>query len=167
MLGNAGEARFIRDWYIHNLSDKNGDRWTYDGPHAPEGWEKLGSGCSRAAFLSPSGVVYKVQHNYDGYIGQSNSGEASTLRRYFLKKMPRGCRLPRYTYYDLDGRSVMAMERFSKLLSNYSRYGGDGERYWNALSRLQDAMLDLYDLHGANLAVDEENKLLVPIDLGG
>lgn len=162
MIGNADDARFICDWYIGQLSTH--DRYDVG---APKGWVRLGSGCYRAAFVSPDGVVYKVQHRRDaGAYG--NAGEAQNLRRYWLTKMPKGCRLPRYRLFELGGEeTVIAMERFSKLLTDVSRYQSPGDRYWALKSALENVMYDLYDLHGRNVAIDEENNLLVPIDLGG
>jgi hypothetical protein len=159
MIGNADEALFIRDWYIGLGAERR-----YDSHDTPEGWERLGNGAYRAAFLSPSGVAYKVQHSYK-YSSQSNAGEAKTLRRYWLTRMPKGCRLPRWSLYELDGKEVMAMERFTKLLNHFSHYG-EGSEYWDRVSDLNDVINDQWDFHGANLAVDEEAKLLVPIDLG-
>lgn len=159
MIGNADEALFIRDWYIGLGPERR-----YESFDTPEGWERLGSGAYRAAFLSPSEVVYKVQHSYK-YSSQSNAGEAETLRRYWLTRMPKGCRLPRWSLYELDGKEVMAMERFAKLLTSFPRCG-KGSEYWSLVSVLEDVIRDQWDFHGANLAVDEEAKLLVPIDLG-
>lgn len=161
MIGNETDAEFIRDYVM----DIEGDYYR-DGSVAPEGWQRLGSGCYRSAWLhEESGVVYKVQHSYvDSW--QSNVDEARTLRRYFLKKMPKGCRLPRYQYFALDGRGVIAMERFSKLLRQVGYYQ-DPKGYHDRLRLLRDVLRDVSDFHGGNLAIDEENDLLVPIDLGG
>lgn len=158
MIGNADEALFIRDWYLSQSPQRRYE----DG--APEGWKKLGRGCYRAAFLSPSGAVYKVQHSYE-YSSQSNAGEAETLRRYWLTRMPKGCRLPRWSLYELDGKEVMAMERFTKLLNDFPSCG-EGSEYWGLLTDLNDVINDQWDFHGANLGVDVEAGLLVPIDLG-
>lgn len=159
MIGNADDARFIREW-----TDREKDEYG-DVRGAPEGWTRLGNGCYRIAFLhEASGVVYKVQFNYR-YSGQSNAHEVATIRRYYLKKLPEGCRLPRYGWFEESG--VIAMERFTKLLKNYSSYEREGSVYWGRLRRLQDFLRDVYDLHGANIAVDERTKEIVPIDLGG
>lgn len=165
MLGNEADARFIRDWYVEERGKRE-----WDQRDAPKGWTRLGAGCYRTVFLSPDGVVYKVQQRYakpDQYEGQCNKSEAANLRRYWLTKMPEGCRLPRWGFFELDGRGVVVMERFEKTLSRYSQYTPDGSRYWGAFGRLQRTLQDVYDLHGGNLAVDEESQLLVPIDLGG
>lgn len=163
MIGNESDAQFIRDYVL-----EGGERDIYgEVTSAPKGWVRLGSGCYRSAWLhEESNVVYKVEHWYsDGY-GQSNAGEAKNLRRYYLTKLPEGCRLPRFGYFELDGRGVVAMERFDKLLK-YVSYYDDPHGYYTRLTHLQEALRDLWDLHGANLAIDEVNKLLVPIDLAG
>lgn len=168
MLGNEADARFIRDW--HFSPDAKRDAWGDLIQQAPDGWRRLGEGCYRVAYLSPDGVVYKVQHYYaepGQYQSQSNKGEAEALRKYWLKKMPKGCRLPRWGFFELDGRGVIAMERFNKTLSHYSQYNDPGSRYWILVEHLQGVLCDVYDLHGGNMAVDEENQKLVPIDLGG
>lgn len=153
MLGNETDARFIRDWYLHKGCYLD----------APKGWTRLGSGCYRTAFLSPDGVVYKVQQNY-AYSYQTNKGEVEVIRRYWLRKLPRGCRFPRYQFFELDGKGVTAMERLPKLLKDFSRYEENSP--WTLLDRLQEALVDVYDLHGANIGVDEVG-MLVPIDMGG
>lgn len=166
MLGNEEDARFIRDWYAGEL-----EKPTYNQfKDAPKGWTRLGAGRYRTAFLSPDGVVYKVQQRYakpGEYEGQCNKGEAVNLRKYWLKKMPEGCRMPRWGFFELDGRGVIAMERFNKTLSRYPQYSSPGSEYWALVRRLQRVLNDVYDLHGDNMAVDEESQKLVPIDLGG
>lgn len=167
MIGNAQEAEFIRDWYVKDQEKPREER----SEGAPEGWERLGSGCYRVAFLGPSGAVYKVQQRYpkhlNDYYGQSNAGEAATLRRLMFRKLPRGCRFPRYQLFELDGRTVIAMEKFDKLLKDYSSYSDEGRLYYDLQRHLVSALSELWDFHGGNLAVDEANKQLVPIDLGG
>lgn len=167
MLGNEENARFIRDWY---QEARGGERLPWRRwEDEPEGWTYLNHGVSRAAYLGPDGVVYKVQHYYGGdenyYLGQSNSGEADTLRKHFLTKLPRGCRLPRFTYYELDGRGVMVMEYFKKLLNQVPHSSPERSVLESPLRALR-AVLRLEDLYGVNLAVDTERELLVPIDLG-
>jgi hypothetical protein len=156
MIGNEEHAQEILDWAL-----------TAPDAAPPKGWKRLGQGCYRQAMLHiETNVVYKVQHNYSVRYSQSNDSEAENLRRYWLKKLPQGCRFPRYQLFRFDGKGVMAMERFGKLLRDVSRYGEDS-RYWERHSKLQDVLRNVYDLHGANLAIDEENDQLVPIDMGG
>lgn len=161
-FGNETDARFIRDWYVLMAEHR---REYQEQP--PSGWSKLGSGCYRAAFLNTmSGLVYKVEHRYGNGYGQSNQGEAETFRRFMLRKLPKGCRLPRWAHYELDGRGVMVMEHFEKLLHDYSMYSEEGAPYWNAQNKFSSSFPDLWDLHGSNIAVDEETRTIVPIDLG-
>ena len=160
MLGNEKDATFIRDWYLlmaeHYRSQEN----------PPCGFKRLGFGCYRVAYLhEATNVVYKIEHRYDD-CGQTNLAEYRKLRSYMLRKMPKDIRFPQYHLWKLDGRTVAAMEYFPKLLWSFSRYGGEGEKYWTASGRLGDALPDLWDTHGANIAVDEENGQIVPIDLG-
>lgn len=51
------------------------DEQNWDGP---EGWTLLGSGCFRTAFLSPSGIVYKIG---DEEANASEVRKAAALRR--------------------------------------------------------------------------------------
>lgn len=159
MIGNAVDAQVIADWYREVNPDGHYFRLSWE-EDLPEGWKYLGDGCYRAAFLSPEGVVYKVEH-YEGS-GQSNAGEAKRLERLHKKcKMPQGTRLPRYTYY--ANSNVIAMERFTRLLKDYGRYEQGSP--WERLPLVERAC-KVGDMHGANLAVDQETDELVPIDLG-
>lgn len=76
----------------------------------PEGWEFLGEGCYRAAFLAPDGVVYKVQHYTEGADSTENEDEYANFKRaskrIVLDSMGT-CRLaPCYLWDD----NVLAME---------------------------------------------------------
>ena len=164
MIGNEADARFIRDWYRETTGSSYGDA----PRNVPEGWEYVSSGCYRSVYLHvASGAVYKIERD-PGYGGQSNDDEANNLRKYRFRKMPKGCRFPRWALYDLGGGdNVMAMEYFTHLLNRYSRYNENGSRHWENLRKIQNVLRDLWDLHGANLAVDQTTEELVPIDLGG
>jgi len=140
MIGNASDAKLIRDYYIASTN------WTRGGelapyccadceeslerqgfnraeeqaridalpvrPVMPDGWTRIGSGAYRVAFLSPDGVIYKVEHSYNGVSwGQSNRGEYENILRMIRQNVRHDfCRLPKSTYFQLDGRGVMAME---------------------------------------------------------
>lgn len=162
MIGNAEEAEFIHYWYHA--------KWDQFSETAPEGWEYLGEGCYRTAYLSPTGVVYKVQQSESGG-WQTNAGEWEVWKRlYFGCKMPVHSRLPKMYYHALAGREnlgVMASERFNKSLGDYPAYARQDETdYWSVLDSVRKAT-GVSDLYSTNLMIDEENKLLVPIDLGG
>jgi hypothetical protein len=162
-IGTEEEAGFILYWYLH-VAAKSG---YYDQPEAPEGWKRLGSGCYRIAYLSPSGVVYKVQGRYEANDDrwQSNKTETANLRKNALKKFPKGCRLPRWSEFYFGTKTVVAMEKFDKLLNQLSY----GER--DSVRALKQEMLrvvtDLLDTHDANLAYDVTTKEVVIIDWGG
>lgn len=164
MIGNEADARFIRGWRIEDGQHNN---------NSPEGWEYLGRGCYRAAYLHvASNVVYKVQHDYD-YSYQTNAGEAAVLKHLFYNvRMPKGCRLPRFKFFEQGGSGgVLAMERFTTLLEDIGSYT-DPEGYYSRVRPLGNVLNHpdgrrVCDLHNENLAIDEERKLLVPIDLAG
>lgn len=158
MIGNEEDARFILDW----CESVRGDSYELPRRRAPKVWEYLSCGSYRVAYLHKgSGVVYKVQHRYGRSEWQTNEGEAENLRLMRLKRIPEGCRLPRFQYFHLNGNGVMAMERFRVILKSAPH----SHRYDGLLNRLRDA-LGLVDLHSSNAALDEEHDLVVPIDLG-
>lgn len=160
MIGNEGYALYIRDWYVEEY-----DKAFSVQQDAPIGWQRLGAGCSRTAFLSPDGVVYKVQCRYSGSF-QTNEREWRNYNRFRLShRLPQGARFPRWSFYRLDGRGVIASEKFVRLLNDFSQYSGEGSTLWSLRGKVADR-LNLWDMHGANLAVDEETMELVPIDLG-
>lgn len=160
MIGNPGYATYIRDWYVEEYAKPWGQR-----EDCPEGWRLLGGGLFRKAFLSPDGVVYKVQHNYK-YSGQTNEGEWETFKRMRLEcRMPKGVRLPRMYYHALDGRGVIAMEKMGRLLREFSVYSEEGSSLWTRRAELCE-ITGMWDLHGENLALDETTSELVIIDWG-
>lgn len=159
MIGNIEEARFIRDWY-RDYRDSDPC-----GVGQPNGWRRMGSGCYRVAFLAPSGVVYKVQH-WQNNSYQTNAGEAEKLRSLMFRKLPQGCRFPRYQLFELEGEGVMAMERFNQTMRSISSYSAEGKRLRALENRLIAALPELRDMHDDNIAVDEVNGQVVPIDLG-
>lgn len=160
-LGFETEAEFIRDWFI--LMDKHG-RDTY---LPPRGFKRLGSGAYRVAYLSEeTNVVYKVEQTYGRSYDQSNEEEYLNLRSMMLRKLPETVRFPKYHLWRLDGRTVAAMEYLPKLLNQYGGRNG-GQKWWEAKRDLCLTFPDLWDSHGANIAVDEEAGKIVPIDLGG
>lgn len=164
-IGTEEEAGFIL--YHHLQAQARISNWEY--PEPPEGWSRLGSGCYRVAYLSPSGVVYKVQGRYsedDDQRWQSNISEVRNLRRYHLKRFPKGCRLPRWNSFEFPGgKTVVAMEKFDRLVRSLSWRERDATR--EARTRMVGMVHDLHDLHDANLAYDEKTDEVVIIDWGG
>jgi len=162
MIGNRGYAMYIREWV---REEQRVQGYSYDAPrYAPSGWKYLGQGCYRAAYLSPDGVAYKVQHYSNS--GQTNIAE---YRRWWAlrleHRMPEGSRLPALSFFKVDSErdGVTAMEHFEKTLNRYS--GDDYYRYSDTL-HVVSRRLRLWDMHHGNAAVDEKNGLIVPIDLG-
>lgn len=159
-LGSEENAEFIRDWFV--LMHKH-DRDTYN---PPKGFKRLGSGAYRVAYLSEvENVVYKVEWRYSQSYGQSNEEEYLNLRSMMLRKLPDTVRFPKYHLWELDGRTVAAVEYLPNLLDTYGRERG--AKYWDAKRDLCRTFPDLWDSHGANIAVDEKAGKIVPIDLGG
>jgi hypothetical protein len=79
--------------------------WDHNNP-LPDGWHYIGDGEERIAYLSPSGIVYKVD---------TRSG--SNRREYFniclieLTNPLKNWRVPEATLYEIDKQnSVIAME---------------------------------------------------------
>lgn len=165
-VGTEEEAGFILYWHLM-AKNSSTDYWDY--PELPEGWERLGSGCYRVAYLSPSGVVYKVQGHYDkdgDQRWQSNFSEVRNLRRHQLKRFPKGCRLPRWNSFEFpDGKIVVAMEKFDRLLSSLSWREREATR--EAMSRMLNVVDGIHDTHNANIAYDEKTNEVVIIDWGG
>lgn len=163
MIGNRGYAMYIRDW-VRDEQKSRGIEGYYSPRCAPADWKYLGQGCFRAAYVSPDGVVYKVQH--DGcYGGQSNTSEYRKYNRLRIEhRMPEGARFPVLSNWEVGGPdTVNAMEYVGKTLNVYS--GDDYYKYSDCL-RAVSRRLRLWDMHHGNAAVDEVNKLIVPIDLG-
>jgi hypothetical protein len=168
MIGSAEEARFIHDWW-HRLHPEGR---ALDEANTPDGWEYLGSGAFRAAYLAPSGVVYKVQQDLSGDEWQTNQKEWETWKRLYLTcKMPKRSRLPKMGYWPISANGklgVIAVELLNEGYRTYSTYVDEGgkEAYWgDVLLDVRDAT-GLLDLYGTNVMIDRENQVLVPTDLG-
>lgn len=75
----------------------------------PDGWEFLGAGCYRSAYLAPSGVVYKIGHD------SGNRQEASTAQRLRKLNIP-GIYIPKTSSFNFEvnthrhRRTIVAME---------------------------------------------------------
>jgi RIO-like serine/threonine protein kinase len=156
-IGNEADAKFILEWVSKG-------RKSCDVPSAkaPEGWEFLGRGSFRSVWRSPEGVAYKVNHS--AYDSQSRS-EVRNLRRAWLKKTPKGCRLPRFAEYRPAGEVVVAMEVI-KGKTLHAKYGyPDCLNYHREEYRSIERTYRLDDMHEQNVMIDEDG-LLVPVDLG-
>lgn len=96
-VGNADEARVALESCLHKYAPK----------YLPSGWKYLGSGIDRAAYLSPTSVVYKVMH----YPGSANKDEYNATV-FFREQpnVPEGFAIPRCSLYRVNGNNVIAME---------------------------------------------------------
>ena len=141
-LGSAAMARQIAD---------------HDKP-LPEGWQELGEGAFRKAFLGPDGVCYKRTHV---------SGEVHNKREWknyqeLRKSMPKGVRLPRMRYF--TSCNVIAAKCIRGVTGDELTPDSDAfEVYANAQRALSREGL-LYDVHRRNLVVDGPHAYV--IDLG-
>lgn len=159
MIGSAANATLIKKWH-----DKVSDNWMMDFSSPPEGWTYVGCGAYRRVYLGPDGVVYKLEkHQGDE---QSNEGEIKAIERILKENsMPEGSRLPKACYFT-DSR-VLAMEKLGKTLSELSSAlsGEDYSRYMRIKSNIV-SQCKVFDLHTANVMIDDKTKELVPVDLG-
>lgn len=164
-VGTLEEAQLILDWV------EDGGEGIYNRPevveanHAPEGWKYLGSGSFRSVWRSPSGVAYKVMHG-QGYGSNGNQEEYENLREAWKKahELPCGVRLPKGFLYSPGDKTVMAMEVVKgKTLGDY--YGHGRDEFYTLLGICGDK-LRLWDMHGDNAMVSEDDHRLVLVDLG-
>lgn len=169
-IGCEQEARTILSW-VRN----KGSEYRYGYPRvveekaAPEGWKFLGKGCYRSVWESPTGVAYKVGH-YD-YCDQQRS-EAHALAAAWQKEPLDGCRLPRYSLFDLlndsgEEEQVIAMELIKgETLFVWGRKR-DGDEYIKArnLMRIIGSHYQIDDMHDENVMIDGDGTM-VPIDFG-
>lgn len=160
LVGNQEEAKFIHDWWWKELRNR--------GSQAPEGWEYLGAGSFRAAYLAPSGVVYKVQKHRPSSRYQTNKGEYEAWRKlYFGRKMPAHSRLPKLGYFPIDDKwGVVAIERLTK---SYNYWGcvpdTNDTMTWSEVINRISMECRIGDLGGNNLFLDDDGKTIVPTDL--
>lgn len=161
MVGNPQDAQLIRDYIRNDWSFYDESR-----PAAPEGWEYLSSGVYRNCFVSPDNVVYKVDCYPDSGEG-TNAGECRNLVRCAALPAPEHTRMPKFTYYGLNGDGVIAMERIHGTPLREARALGkleDRTKFDVIISELE-RKYDLDDLHGANVIVEPSGDLVV-VDWG-
>ncbi|WP_221568632.1 hypothetical protein [Alkalihalobacillus sp. TS-13] len=178
IVGNARDAeRILR--YVKDKKKETDECVTrnFIGPvrrvKMPEGWELVGRGSFRIAYLSPDRVIYKVQHTYDYEYGQNNYGEFENIVCIFQsrKTMP-GVRFPKFTLYELSGQPVMAMEFVKGVFPetyicydtcNCQRFSGKCN--YETLTEIRETF-DLFDLHDRNVMFVPEQGEWVIIDVG-
>ena len=104
-IGSRSMAKVIHDYQarIENW------RWNEPRPMMPEGWQKIGSGGFRTAYLGPDGVIYKVgsDGNEETY---GSRFEVRKARRLARKPMPDFIKIPRTSGFTFGDRFIVAME---------------------------------------------------------
>lgn len=185
MIGNAVDAEFIRDFVMSRVRQdwqNQMQMWEYGefcgpiGPDpTPEGWRYLNKGAYRSAWLSPTGVVYKVEHKYDSYNSQSNYGEYQNVLRILTQtRIPEKLRIPRFTYYTLDGRGVSAMEfvdGHGAALSSGCIWGNCDcvPKYSRCVKKLFNEIataFGMWDTHSENVFFVPAQREFVLVDIG-
>ena len=164
ILGNAQDARLISD-FIRAVPERK-----YGNKGAPNGWEFLGYGSFRSAWRSPDGVCYKVEHYYSDY--ESDNGcEYQNWRKWCKYELPEGVRIPSLTYYENNGRPVVAMEcvkgrTLSQWASDNCLPFNDGTYLeYRSLMREAGRVVGSADMHVENVMIDEDTQDLVIVDL--
>lgn len=121
-----------------------------------DGWEYLGSGIHRSAYLSPSKVVYKVAH--DGYRSrQAQYAEALAVEVLSKEVPPAGFGVPKADIVEvIPGLPVIAME----YIDGDGAYL-DGPQYTEACRFYRNS-----DIHAGNMMVRPSDGTIFMIDLG-
>lgn len=176
ILGNSQDARLIYSW-VHE-SKKDPYAMGRGSQGAPEGWKFLGYGSFRSAWLSPDGVVYKVEHYYPTYGGPDFTSDNSKEYRNWLLwrkcELPARVRLPEVTLYENGGKPVIAMEcvRGDVLrkwrgvdIYNPNSWSTAFKFYQKLMHAAEDALDGMSDMHDENCMVDDETGELVIVDL--
>lgn len=163
IIGSPEEARLICEWVVGDETERWGVPFRAYDKIPPEGWEYVGRGSYRSVWLSPSKVIYKVNHEY----GNCNYREYEKLCWIRSEgRIPLGSRLPKaWLYEPRDGEYVVAMEYVPGVI--LEEYDGDDQKrisYYDLMLTLE-RRFELYDMHDQNVIVDEEG-FLVPIDFG-
>lgn len=102
MIGSMEEAKEIWDYYTNQQYTDD-----FDETRSPDGWSYVGDGSSRIAYLSPSGVVYKVQRFADDEFNADEHVNFAYIRQ--SGKLPDGWRIPDSSLYQFTA-IVMTMD---------------------------------------------------------
>jgi len=138
------------------------ERLHYSGEGHLAGFERIGAGCSRDAYLGPDGVVYKVGDD------DANRDEWDNFT-YLRDNLPEGWGVAACTLHYLDEHtSVIAMEYIAgeEIDDHYSvdpcneTCKGWGQCVCDAYSDLTRAT-GLYDVHAGNFRVLDGIRVLI------
>jgi hypothetical protein len=163
-IGNFHDAQTILHW-VRSHPMKYGRPTCVMDEVAPDGWEFLGRGSYRSVWLSPEGVAYKVGHEH--YNGNQCLDEISNLKNAWAepRRVPDGCRLPRFEGFSVNGDLVVAIEKINGVVLDSYR-GVDREKY-REIAQAVERAFRLWDMHGENCMVEDGTGHLVPVDFGG
>ena len=154
------EYGFLRlEHYMDNDAD------ALETVNMPSGWEILGSGCYRMAFLAPDGLVYKVETDiadYDTSVERPNESEFANFIRNAdkIKEMTNGrARFAECEY--VDELNVIVMEYCNGNSGDVMRSAYSLSDKWEAiLGRVLDEEI-VTDLHHNNLILDENDVVVI------
>lgn len=133
--------------------------WRYP---APKGWTFLGAGSSRAAYLAPDGLVYKVCKYKDDTF-QSRC-EVKAVWRWRKRDLPEWCIIPR-AYFDAE-HAIVVMEHFEgsqPRCHSYSCVCEQSECWYLKLRQI--ASMGWADCQTANAVLTSDGKIVI-VDLG-
>jgi hypothetical protein len=117
-----------------------------------DGWKLLGEGCSRSAFLSPAGIVYKICHYSDDVANHAEIKNYKMLKSCTLKY----CRIAETTMYEVDARAVIAME----YIHINDIYSCSEEDLFSIKHELY-VIAKIYDIHEENVGIDSDGTFVV------
>ncbi|AXH68937.1 hypothetical protein SEA_SPARKLEGODDESS_258 [Streptomyces phage SparkleGoddess] len=144
-------------------------------PEMPEGWKYLAAGVSRRAYLSPTGVVYKVQKT-PGSDYQGNRGEHQTAEYVRSLGNVVGAVIPRTELYEVPGCYVIALEFMDGIRGHDKwdrncygtncRCGFMAGRCARTIRRELENKFGLSDLHSENVLWIPSQRKWAVVDLG-
>ncbi|HEY6021294.1 MAG TPA: hypothetical protein VIY48_15735 [Candidatus Paceibacterota bacterium] len=162
-IGNYHDAQTILQW-VRGHGAEFGKPSCVEQEVAPLGWEFIATGSARSVWRSPEGIAYKVAHT--ARRDYQNTDEVDHLKEAWSKGAPEGCRLPKFSSFDVYDELVVVMEAINgpRLYDYVNEHGNDGEDYYDRMG-LCETRFGLIDMHDENVVIDE-NGLLVPVDFG-
>lgn len=162
-IGNYHDAQTILHW-VRGHGQEYGTPSCIEHKEAPLGWKFIASGSARSVWRSPEGVAYKVVH--DARWGSQNTSEVDHLKEAWSRKVPEGCRLPKFSSFDVGDELVVVMEAVNgpRLYDYVTEYGNSEDDYYDRMN-LCETRFGLIDMHDENVVIDEDG-LLVPVDFG-
>lgn len=144
-------------------------------PKLSDGWRFLAAGISRRAYLSPSGVVYKVMKT-TGSTYQGNKEEHETAERVRRSGSVKGAYIPRTHLYKVPGCYVIAIEFMDGIREDSHWNQGcyfkcicafpGSPRCSTRIREELESKLGLSDLHSHNVLWVPKQRKWAVVDLG-